>query len=602
MASSRRADLQFPAADTAVRASTGALAAAEQARDRARALAGAMPPARRLAYARAFCTSVLARYWARLRPSPRVALRAAPARRSSIRLRGDALAVADALSGAASLLDVDEAGYLIGRTYSAMLPDEHRAAHGVFYTPPAIVDRLLDLATAAGVAWDRCRVLDPACGGGAFLGPIARRMIAARPGSDRRVVLRNLSARLQGYEIDPFAAWISAVFLDATLHAEIGAPGGDGFDLVAVCDSLTRHHEPAEHDLIIGNPPYGRVRLSAERRAVFRRSLYGHANLYGLFLDLASARVKPGGVIAYVTPTGFLSGEYFKNLRALLGDDAPPVSLDFISQRARVFDDVLQETLLAVFRRGASRSSVRVGFVDVAADGDLHVARGDDVPIPEPAEQPWIVPRAAAFVALAARLHSLPARLSDWGYRVSTGPLVWNRFKDRLRDRRRGDVVPIIWAEAVSSGGAFSFRAARRNHAPFFAVHDGDDALLVRKPCVLLQRTTAKEQSRRLIAAELPQSFLDEHGGAVTVENHLNMIVPITPRPAVHTRALAAFLNSVAADRAFRCISGTVAVSAYELESMPLPPPWTMHELFERVSGRHQQADIEKYCLRLYGE
>jgi adenine-specific DNA-methyltransferase len=90
-------------------------------------------------------------------------------------------------------------------------------------------------------------------------------------------------------------------------------------------------------------------------------------------------------------------------------------------------------------------------------------------------------------------------------------------------------------------------------------------------PCVLVQRTTAKEQARRLIAAEMPAQFIKKHG-AVVVENHLNMVRPIrSTRPQVSAAALAALLNSPIADEAFRCISGSVAVSAFELEALPLP-------------------------------
>jgi adenine-specific DNA-methyltransferase len=96
--------------------------------------------------------------------------------------------------------------------------------------------------------------------------------------------------------------------------------------------------------------------------------------------------------------------------------------------------------------------------------------------------------------------------------------------------------------------------------------------------------------------------FLETHGGAVMIENHLNMVVATTPTPLVDTRTLAAFLNSSAADRAFRCISGTVAVSAYELEAMPLPPAWAMSELAQILSGPYERADIEAYCSRLYGD
>jgi adenine-specific DNA-methyltransferase len=483
-----------------------------------------------------------------------------------------------------------------------MLPEDYRSARGVFYTPPAVVHRLLDSATEAGVDWKTCRALDPACGGGAFVGPLARRMVASIKGSDRRFILRSLATRLRGYEIDPFAAWMSAVFLDATLNEDLGFVGDESFTPIEVCDSLTRSEVRPEFDLIVANPPYGRVKLTTELREFYKRSLYGHANLYGLFLDLALRTAKPSAVVAYVTPTSFLCGEYFKNLRALLGQEAPPFALEFISERSGVFDDVLQETLLAVFRRGLSSAQARVNFVDVSPVSGLTVTGTGAAPLANSPQAPWIIPRDPNATTLAAKLRAMPNRLSDWGYGVSTGPLVWNRFKEQLRDHSEACTVPLIWAEAVTADGEFVFRAARRNHSPYFAVKTGDDSLLVRRPCVLLQRTTAKEQPRRLVAAELPQAFLEAHGGAVTVENHLNMVVALTPNPLVDTRTLAAFLNSAAADRAFRCISGTVAVSAYELEAMPLPHSWAMRGLTELISGPHERADIETYCNRLYGD
>ena len=44
--------------------------------------------------------------------------------------------------------------------------------------------------------------------------------------------------------------------------------------------------------------------------------------------------------------------------------------------------------------------------------------------------------------------------------------------------------------------------------------------------CILVQRTTAKEQARRLIAAELPSEFVHQHRGVV-VENHLQHGLPL---------------------------------------------------------------------------
>jgi adenine-specific DNA-methyltransferase len=122
--------------------------------------------------------------------------------------------------------------------------------------------------------------------------------------------------------------------------------------------------------------------------------------------------------------------------------------------------------------------------------------------------------------------------------------------------------------------------------------------LVVKQPCVLVQRTTAKEQPRRLIAAELPAHFIERHGGVV-VENHLNMVRP-AHHPAVDPAVLAALLNSEIVDQLFRCMNGSVAVSAFELEAMPLPAPESVARLTRLVRARASRETIESECKRLY--
>jgi len=566
----------------------------ERLRQECRALANAQPEALQLAHARGVVAHAVAAWWrkhefnARLRPQP-LALR---------KLSDESLLLAERLAEFAAQLSTDDASFFLGRTYSSMLPAEYRSTNGVFYTPPAVVQRLLDNAEQAGIDWARHSVLDPACGGGAFIGPVARRMLRALGDADPRVKARSLVARLHGFELDPFSAWLTSCFTDAVVTEELGELPKGLETIIEVGDTLERPVTAGPYDLVIGNPPYGRLKLSPPLRAKFERSLYGHANLYGLFLDFAVRVARPlTGVVAFVTPTGFLCGEYFKNLRSVLGAEAPLLLLDFVAEREGVFDDVLQETLLAVFRKGA-RGAAQVNFVTVE-NGRVTPTSGGTFELPTPHESPWICARSTATRSLAKTLRALPTRLADWGYRVATGPLVWNRFKDRLRDEASKKTVPLLWAECVSPDGTFEFRAARRNHAPYFIVGEDEEHLLVRRPCVLLQRTTAKEQERRLIAALLPQSFLDRHG-AVTVENHLNMILPTVDVPAVSPAAVAAFLNSAAADNAFRCISGTVAVSAYELEALPLPSPKTLVFLERALANGASEATFRAACNALY--
>ncbi|HVR07819.1 MAG TPA: N-6 DNA methylase, partial [Thermoanaerobaculia bacterium] len=334
--------------------------------------------------ARAFVHTLVTAWWRALtaEDSKPVPLRELFEPVNAAQMPDEAQVVAIRLGEQAASLDTNLAAYQIGLAYSGMLPRERRAELGIYYTPPALTTRLIARATEAGVEWDRCRVLDPACGGGAFLAPVAQRILDELPGCNPRVLVENIAARLRGYEIDPFGAWLSQVSLDAVLLPACRAARCAAPMLVTVCDSLERRPPDERFDLVIGNPPYGRVRLDPIRRQRFKRSLYGHANVYGLFTDLAVQFVKPGGVVAFVTPTSFLAGEYFKNLRLLLGASAPPRNIDFVDVRKGVFDDVLQETMLATYRQGATVGRVAVHEIALNGAGGLAVEKAGDFDLP----------------------------------------------------------------------------------------------------------------------------------------------------------------------------------------------------------------------------
>jgi adenine-specific DNA-methyltransferase len=270
-----------------------------------------------------------------------------------------------------------------------------------------------------------------------------------------------------------------------------------------------------------------------------------------------------------------------------------------VTLRKGVFEDVLQEVILATYKRRSRQKTADIHIAEPSFESTMTITPAGQYKLPADGSQRWLLPGSTAHVSLLARLNGFKQRLADWGYGVSTGPLVWNRYKPQLVTQPKADTLPLIWAEAITIDGRFVWRAEKRNHAPYFKVKPGDDWLITREACVLLQRTTAKEQARRLIAAALPHDFLAKHK-AVVIENHLNMIRPTVPKPKVAPQVLAAVLNSAAADRAFRCVSGSVAVSAYELQALPLPNANDTKLLKNLVAQGAPRAAIEAECARLF--
>lgn len=503
-------------------------------------------------------------------------------------------AVATALGASLAPRPVDAAAFDIGRLYASLLTEAHRGTNGVFYTPIPLVCRLLDNAEAAGHDWTTGKVIDPSCGAGAFLVEAAFRMVRTLGPADPAIVVAAISARLRGWDLDPFAAWLAQACVEAGLLPQVIASGKRLSPITEARNSLAgwNGHE-GSYTLVMGNPAFGKLKDSTAIRTRFRRSLYGHPNLYGLFMDLAVHLTAPqGGIVAYLTPTSYFGGQYFKALRRLMVKEAPPVSIDIVESRDGVFEQVLQEVALSVFHRRSRRRTARCAVLRVKTDG-IHIDPAGTLVLPKDPEASWLMPRKSADVPFVARMLSMPGRLSDWGYSVSTGPLVWNRKKSRLHDDPRPGSVPVIWAESVTAQGVFRLKPKRRGHAAFYVPAGPDDPNLVAAPCVLIQRTTSKEQQRRLVSAVLPDMVIAAHG-KVAVENHLNMVIAARRKPAVPMTVVAAFFASETADRIIRCINASVAVSASEIEAMPLPSA-------KAIVAAMAQPDPEAALRALYG-
>ncbi len=456
----------------------------------------------------------------------------------------------------------------VGRAYVSALPDSERSKHGRHYTPEALATELWSM-TKRAMGWKRpapltgC-VLDPACGAGALLLPVLREHLGAAARVDAQLALKGLPNFIAGVDNDPAAVWLANVLLAAeTLPVLARTERAQRNPLPALVrhgDGLAAVNQPVR--AVVMNPPYGRVQLNPHERARFADSLYGHANLYGLFMAAALESLDSKGVLAALVPTSFLAGRYFENLRSALSRETPIREIEFVADRNGSFSGVLQETCLATFTRTKARK------VTVA---NINGQINEVVKIVAPRKgQPWLLPRRADDAPVAAAAIAMPLTLASAGWQVSTGPLVWNRRKKDLTAGRTNSSASIIWAADID-GGVIHRDPARDSHR-FLTLKGSDEQVMVlSQPAILIQRTTAPEQHRRLVAAYLSAEVLQDWGGRVVVENHVNVARPWTSKPALSAESLSHLFATDTIDRVLRCLSGSVAVSAYELESLPLP-------------------------------
>ncbi|PZE34249.1 Eco57I restriction-modification methylase domain-containing protein [Curtobacterium sp. MCPF17_031] len=484
-------------------------------------------------------------------------------------------------------------GLAIGQAYVATVDPAIRSEHGRHYTPLVLAEQLWKMTRSALGFGETPEVVpglvrDPACGAGALLVPVLREYLRARSDVDPSIVLAALPQAVEGIDTDPWAVYVANVVLAAEMLPTLARAASSLRPLPALAhvgDGLAADLEPAQ--VCIMNPPYGRRKMTDSERARLGGTVYGHANMYGLFLAAAAKMVGADGVVSALVPTSFTAGLYFSRLRSYLAEKIPLHEIAFVKNRSRVFRDVQQETCLAVFRAGSPAVRVHSISDEVAEIASVPTPTGD---------RPWLLPRREQDAPLVAAASFLPNTLRSAGWHASTGPLVWNRRRADLHSNASKGRAYVLWAADIDGGRVH--RDVGRDHIRYLSLHGEKDRAVnaLTQPAILVQRTTAPEQVRRLVVAPLDADLIATLGGAVVVENHINVLRPTSDEPLLTQRLLTRLLSSQMLDDLLRCISGSTAVSSYELGSLPLPSASELDRLAAVADD-----DFEAELARAYG-
>lgn len=223
---------------------------------------------------------------------------------------------------------------------------------GGFYTPEGLVEVCLDRLEALGLDRVDLRVLEPSVGNGAFI-----RGIGDRDWNDRVASVLGLEL------IEAEAAAARRSLLDHGVRGEIQTKSAVDWSLAAT----------ARFDVAVGNPPYVRFQfLAADDKAAAERlaarlgyKFRGVANLWIPILLGALARLRVGGIFAFVIPTECFTGGAATVVRQWFMDECTDLRFDLFPPRS--FPNVLQEVTVVSGRRGAGTG--HVDFAEHALDG-----------------------------------------------------------------------------------------------------------------------------------------------------------------------------------------------------------------------------------------
>lgn len=474
--------------------------------------------------------------------------------------------------------------YQIASAYALLMSKTLRKELSAYFTPPALTAATIAVASRYIISKKYPKILDPACGGGAFLVPLARSIAKAhvQSGLSPALACARTLEQLHGIELDEGLATLSRRLLAAMLSKEFGfALGRESRSVIRRANTLESNLEE-RFDLVVGNPPYGRIgsRLTPAALLTAGRANYGgHTNFYSLFLMKALDWVKPGGGLVFILPTSFVAGPYFSGLRQEIIQRAEVISIDLHEQRENLFVGAVQDVcMLTLQRRTSGKPKVNhtytLGIVDAAG-----IQRSIGTAETPTNGEPWMLPvKAGRHIVLPNRLAPPSAQyftLAEYGYQIRVGKVVPTRERDCLHSSAARGTIPLLWASSVRPDGSFRFTGGNRSTNPlWYRAPFNPESYVTRRPCVLVQRTSNRDQARRLNAAAVPASFLQKHKSkGFVAENHIIILEALTSTPAVSPAKLAALLNSVAVNERFSAVGGTFSISARLLARLSLPDP-----------------------------
>ncbi len=210
----------------------------------------------------------------------------------------------------------------------ALATDGGLEVRGAIFTRSEVVDFILDLVgyTDDQPLHER-RLLEPSFGGGDFLLPIIKRLLAAwRAARPSGSALSDLSTAIRAVELhhDTFRSTYAAV---VALLKQEGMAANTASALasrwLSQGDFLLASLE-GEFDFVVGNPPYVRqelipAALLAEYRSRYQ-TIYDRADIYIPFIERSLSALLDGGSLGFICADRWMKNRYGGPLRNLVAE------------------------------------------------------------------------------------------------------------------------------------------------------------------------------------------------------------------------------------------------------------------------------------------
>lgn len=354
---------------------------------------------------------------------------------------------------------------------------------------------------------------------------------------------------------------------------------------------------PRTYDVAVLNPPYFKLGKSDPRARAASEIVHGQPNIYALFMGITASLLADRGVMVSITPRSFTTGDYFRRFREHLFSRVAPEAIHLFDSRKDAFreDSVLQENVIVKARKAKPESGKTVRVSASGGIADLKRPRSRAIPMDSvldvrSKDLVFHIPADEKDEEILRFVRAWPETIRSLGLAVSTGPVVAFRSKEFLEHEEGDSMVPLLWLQHVRPMAVSWPLPGKRKPQHIRESHASQKLLLPSENYVVLRRFSAKEETRRLVAAPLFGKTFSKT--TIGLENHLNYVYRLRGHLSrEETAGLAAVLGSSLLDRYFRVSNGNTQVNATELRALPLPSLRLIEAIGKALT--HAHASLE---------
>ncbi|MFA7022325.1 Eco57I restriction-modification methylase domain-containing protein, partial [Aliarcobacter sp.] len=223
------------------------------------------------------------------------------------------------------------------------------------------------------------KILDPACGSGAFLNQALEYLISEHKNLQNDLALMGdlfasymveeeiLEHNLYGVDINEDAVEIAKLSLWLRTAKRGRALTKLADKIVCANSLLEMPFSENSFDVVIGNPPYVRQEAIKEQKEALSK-IYkvanGTADLYVYFYELALNMLKPNGLKGFICSNKFFRAKYGENLREYILQNTTILQIaDF--NGVKIFEDATVDSAITIFQKQKADNNSTFKVVDV---------------------------------------------------------------------------------------------------------------------------------------------------------------------------------------------------------------------------------------------